>query len=82
MSKKKEQKMDNASLTQFNDFPYTFIRRPAPNFSGMAYYNNGFKKISLRDFKGQYVVLFFFPYDFSDVCRKEILAFSDLNDKF
>ncbi|KAL4473388.1 hypothetical protein ABPG72_015631 [Tetrahymena utriculariae] len=64
------------------DYQYTFIKRPAPNFSGMAYFNKGFKKISLRDYKGQYVVLFFFPYDFSELSRKEILAFSELNDKF
>jgi alkyl hydroperoxide reductase subunit AhpC len=36
-----------------------------------------FKEISLDDFKGKYVVLFFYPLDFTFVCPTEIIAFSD-----
>ena len=60
------------------------IGLPAPNFSGMAYDNGEFRKISLSDYKGKYVVLFFYPLDFTFVCPTEILAFSEkagkLND--
>ena len=39
--------------------------------------NGEFKKISLADYKGKKVVLFFYPLDFTFVCPTEILAFSD-----
>merc|ERR1712083_248681 len=36
-----------------------------------------FKEVSLDDYKGKYVVLFFYPLDFTFVCPTEIIAFSD-----
>ena len=33
-------------------------------------------KVSLSDYKGKYVVLFFYPKDFTFVCPTEIIAFS------
>lgn len=57
------------------------IGYPAPNFSGMAYDDGEFKKISLSDYKGKYLVLFFYPLDFTFVCPTEILAFSEKADK-
>jgi len=56
--------------------------QPAPQFEGMAVVNGEFKKISLGDYKGKYVVLFFYPLDFTFVCPTEIIAFSDSADKF
>lgn len=55
---------------------------PAPKFEGMAFYKNDFKKISLDDYKGKYVVLFFYPLDFTFVCPTEIRQFNDLAPKF
>jgi len=40
------------------------------------------KKVSLADFKGKKVVLFFYPLDFTFVCPTEILAFVDRIDDF
>ena len=53
------------------------VSLPAPVFEGMAWTDNQFKKISLNDFKGKYVVLFFYPLDFTFVCPTEICAFND-----
>lgn len=39
------------------------VQQPAPPFKGMAAFGDDFKEISLIDFKGQYVVLFFYPLD-------------------
>lgn len=39
------------------------IQKPAPFFKGTAVVNGQFKEISLDDFKGKYVVLFFYPLD-------------------
>lgn len=58
------------------------IRQAAPNFSGMAYWNGEFKKISLHDFKGKWVTLFFYPLDHTFVCPTEIIMFNDLAAKF
>ena len=55
---------------------------PAPNFEGMSWNVDKFQKISLADYKGKYVVLFFYPLDFTFVCPTEIKAFDDLADKF
>ncbi|OWK07657.1 PRDX3 [Cervus elaphus hippelaphus] len=41
-----------------------------------------FKEISLDDFKGKYLVLFFYPLDFTFVCPTEIIAFSDKANEF
>ena len=40
-----------------------FIGKPAPEFTTKAVVNNDFKDVSLADFKGKYVVLFFYPLD-------------------
>ncbi|XP_055377276.1 peroxiredoxin [Condylostylus longicornis] len=53
------------------------ISRPAPYFEGTAVINGEFKHISLSDYKGKYVVFFFYPLDFTFVCPTEILAFSE-----
>ena len=42
-----------------------------------AVVNGDFKEVSLDDYKGKYVVLFFYPLDFTFVCPTEIIAFSD-----
>ncbi len=59
-----------------------FVTKPAPDFSADAYVNGEFKKLSLADFKGKKVVLFFYPLDFTFVCPTEILAFADRLDEF
>lgn len=35
----------------------------APEFKGIAVVNGAFKDIKLADFKGKYLVLFFYPMD-------------------
>jgi alkyl hydroperoxide reductase subunit AhpC len=58
------------------------VQQDAPNFSGDAVIDGEFKNISLSDYKGKWVVLFFYPLDFTFVCPTEITAFSDAIDKF
>jgi peroxiredoxin (alkyl hydroperoxide reductase subunit C) len=41
-----------------------------------------FKELSLADYKGQWLVLFFYPLDFTFVCPTEICGFSDKMDAF
>jgi alkyl hydroperoxide reductase subunit AhpC len=59
-----------------------FIGKPAPEFTKTAVVDGDFKTIKLSDYKGKYVVLFFYPLDFTFVCPTEILAFSEAAEKF
>jgi peroxiredoxin (alkyl hydroperoxide reductase subunit C) len=58
------------------------VCQPAPDFTATAVVDGQFKEISLSDFRGKYVVLFFYPLDFTFVCPTEIVAFSDAIDEF
>ncbi|TMW61839.1 hypothetical protein Poli38472_010902 [Pythium oligandrum] len=58
------------------------IRHPAPEFTAEAVVNGEFKKISLNEYRGKWVVLFFYPLDFTFVCPTEIIAFSDRVEEF
>ena len=59
------------------------VQQPAPNFKAQAVMpSKEFKEISLSDYEGKYVLLFFWPLDFTFVCPTEIIAFSDRNDEF
>ena len=59
------------------------VRYPAPHFSGVAWDpSQGFKKINYKDYAGAYLVLFFYPMDFTFVCPTEILEFSRLYESF
>lgn len=39
------------------------LAKPAPSFAGTAVINGQFKNIKLEDYKGKYLVLFFYPLD-------------------
>ena len=60
----------------------TLVQKPAPEFKGQAVVGKGFKEVKLSDYKGKWVVLFFYPLDFTFVCPTEITTFSDNFDKF
>lgn len=55
---------------------------PAPEFTLDACDNGQFKQISLADYKGRWLVLFFYPLDFTFVCPTEVLAYSDRLGEF
>lgn len=44
----------------------------APSFETMAFHDHDFKKVNLDDYKGKFVVLFFYPADFTFVCPTEL----------
>ncbi len=54
------------------------VTNAAPDFTAQAVMPDGqFAEVSLSDYKGKYVVLFFYPLDFTFVCPTEIIAISD-----
>jgi peroxiredoxin (alkyl hydroperoxide reductase subunit C) len=58
------------------------VQRQAPQFKAQAVVNDQFREISLSDYKGKYVVLFFYPLDFTFVCPTEIIAFQEKLSEF
>ncbi len=61
----------------------SLVTREAPDFAAQAVMpDNSFAELSLSSYRGKYVVLFFYPLDFTFVCPSEILAFSRELDSF
>lgn len=54
------------------------VGNKAPDFSAIAVYEQEFKQIKLSDYLGKYIILLFYPLDFTFVCPTEITAFSDI----
>ncbi|MCC7337081.1 MAG: redoxin domain-containing protein [Pirellulaceae bacterium] len=59
------------------------VTQAAPDFKAQAVMADGqFKELKLSDYRGKYVLLFFYPLDFTFVCPTEIIAFSDRAPEF
>jgi peroxiredoxin 2/4 len=59
------------------------VGKAAPEFAATAVYgNNEIKELKLSDYKGKYVVLFFYPLDFTFVCPSELIAFDHRLEDF
>ncbi len=57
------------------------INKAAPDFKGDAFVDNNIKTISLSDYKGKWVVLFFYPADFTFICPTELGELADNYEK-
>ncbi|CCI48470.1 unnamed protein product [Albugo candida] len=62
--------------------PVAAIQEQAPSFTADAVVNGEITSVSLDQYRGQYVVLFFYPKDFTYVCPTEIIAFNDRSKEF
>ncbi len=59
------------------------VTKEAPDFTAQAVLaDNSFAELTLSSFRGKYVVLFFYPLDFTFVCPSEIIAFDKAVEKF
>ncbi|MEY4723718.1 MAG: hypothetical protein RLZZ324_1231 [Candidatus Parcubacteria bacterium] len=61
------------------------IGKPAPMFMNVTTYQKGkadFTKTSLREYRGKWVVLFFYPRDFTFICPTEIKGFASHKSDF
>jgi peroxiredoxin 2/4 len=61
----------------------TLVTKEAPDFAAQAVMpNNSFAEVKLSSYRGKYVVLFFYPLDFTFVCPSEIIAFDTAVSQF
>lgn len=59
------------------------VTKEAPLFTAQAVMaDNSIKELSLKSYKGKYVLMFFYPLDFTFVCPSEIIAFDRALDEF
>jgi peroxiredoxin (alkyl hydroperoxide reductase subunit C) len=61
----------------------TLVTKEAPEFAAQAVMpDNSFAELKLSSYRGKYVLLFFYPLDFTFVCPSEIIAFDTALAKF
>lgn len=60
----------------------SLVQKNAPEFKGKAVVGHEFRDISLSSMKGKWVILFFYPLDFTFVCPTEIIDFSNKMEEF
>jgi NADH-dependent peroxiredoxin subunit C len=58
------------------------INHPAPLFEAQAFHNGEIKTVKLADYKGKWVVLFFYPADFTFICPTELGEMADYYQQF
>ncbi len=71
-------------MTQENAAAVAQVGSPAPDFTMDSTRNleKLDQPVSLKDYRDKWLVMFFYPLDFTFVCPTEIIAFSDAVDKF
>lgn len=60
----------------------SLVDKPAPDFQLEGVHDGDFVEVSLEDYEDQWIVLFFYPLDFTFVCPTEIREFSKRHDEF
>jgi len=61
----------------------SLVTKKAPGFTAQAVMpDNSFADLNLETYRGKYVVLFFYPLDFTFVCPSEIIAFDRVLGEF
>lgn len=68
--------------TPFASVPIPQVQSQAPAVSGRAVVDGEIRDFSLDQCKGKWIVLFFYPLDFTFVCPTEIIAFDQKLDAF
>ena len=66
-NKKKEIEMDSPNFEKKEEMQMIRVGRPAPLFEAQAYENGVFTNVKLEDYRGKWVLLCFYPGDFTFV---------------
>ncbi len=76
-NKKKELKVDAPLLEIKEEMQMIRVGKPAPLFEAQAYHNGKFTEVKLEDYKGKWVLLCFYPGDFTFVWATEVSAVAE-----
>lgn len=60
----------------------SLVTKPAPDFRAEAVIDGELTEVKLADYRGRWVVLFFYPLDFTFVCPTEIREFNQMREQF
>ncbi len=60
----------------------TLINSEVPHLDIDIFHNNEIKKVNLADYRGKWLILFFYPADFTFVCPTELQEMAELYPKF
>lgn len=63
-------------------FELAQVGRPAPTFETKALIGDKIENIALSDYRGKWVVLFFYPGDFTFVCPTELVMVAERYEEF
>lgn len=73
-------------MTHDHDFEFENnlqVGQPAPVWGNLQAYHNGeYHRVSLEDYKDKWLVLFFYPRDFTFICPTEIEEFGKMYEDF
>src|SRR3989338_2810100 len=58
------------------------INQQVPDFETQAFHNEETKKIRLSNYKGKWVVMIFYPADFTFICPTELEEAAELHEEF
>ena len=58
------------------------VTRPAPEFTAQALVGRDFRTIRLQDYRGSWVLLLFYPLDFTFVCPTELVGLNEQHQEF
>ena len=58
------------------------IGSKAPEWKATAYHNGEFVTLSSDDYKGKWVLIYWWPFDFSGICNSELLGFQEIEAEF
>ncbi|XP_063978376.1 peroxiredoxin 2-like [Diachasmimorpha longicaudata] len=75
-----EEGCEEQVVINFRKIP--LLMRTAPFWSGPAVHDTKIVNLTIRDFSGKYLVMVFYPSDFSIVCPTELIQFSDRAEEF
>ncbi|XP_003374215.1 peroxiredoxin TSA1 [Trichinella spiralis] len=75
-------RQQNHKLSKFKSKNCPSVGEPAPNFSTLAVVDERIVNIKLTDYRGSYLVLFFYPRDFDSSCSSEIINFHENVENF
>ena len=57
------------------------VGKPAPDFEALAYLDGKFETVKLSDYRGKWIVVCFYPGDFTFVCPTELTAVAAVSDE-